>query len=115
MRDEIFYCSDIEQLKQELKDNGYYDEEEGVYTHGNLLTPIIYNGIETLSLVRNNKLDLSLFPSLTNLGTYDEMFADDEKHDIYKNVYPYDVPATYTDDEGNEVEYLKPKYIGRFA
>jgi len=115
MRDEIFYCSDIEQLKLELVAEGMFDEESQSYTHGNCLTPIKYNGVKTLSLVRNNKLDLSKFPSLTNLGTYDEMFSDEDKHNLYKSVYAYDVPVTYIDEEGNEQSYDLPIKIGSFA
>ena len=114
MRDEIIHCSDIEQLKKEFADNGMRDEE-GNYTHGNTLTPIIFNGVKTLSLVRDNKLDLTKFPSLTNLGTYEELFADDEAHELYKSVYPYDMPIVYMDEEDVEQSYLRSKKIGEFA
>ena len=114
MKDEIFYCSDIEQLKQELKDNDLVDAE-GNCTHGNTLTPIKYNGFATLSLVRDNKLDLTLFPSLTNLGTYDEMFADNTAHDLYKSVYDYETPIVYIDEYGVEQSYSLPIKIGSFA
>ena len=114
MRDIIIYCSDIEQLKQELSDNGFVDSK-GNYTHGNTITPIKYNGVKTLALVRNNKLDLTLFPSLTDLGTYDEMFADDESLALYKSVYDYTVPVIYTDEDGVEQSYTLPNKIGEFA
>lgn len=114
MRDEIFYCSNIEQLKQELAGNGMIDDE-GNYTHGNTLTPIKYSGVKTLSLVRDNKLDLTNFPSLTNLGTYEEMFANDVAHGLYKSVYHYDVPVTYIDNDGVEQSYNLPIKIGEFA
>jgi len=114
MRDIVIYCSDIEQLKQELLDNKMIDED-GNYTHGNTLTPIKYSGVKTLSLVRDNKLDLDKFPSLTNLGTYEEMFSDDVAHGLYKSVYPYDVPVTYIDEDEIEQSYMMPKKIGVFA
>lgn len=114
--DEIIYCSSIEQLKQELVANGYYDEETQDFTHGNTLTPIVKNEAgASLSLVRNNKLDMTKFPSLTSLGSYEEMFADEEKHALYKSVYPYDVPVEYTDEEGQVRTYMRPERIGAFA
>ncbi len=114
--DTLIYCSNIEQLRQELKDNGFYNEEEDTYTHGNLLTPIKYNEVgATLSYVRNNKLDLALFPSLTDLGGYDVMFADDVAHGLYKSVYPYNVELFRTDENDAEVGYFLPIKIGVFA
>ena len=89
--------------------------EEGVvqvpWTH----TPLVINGNESLTLVRNNELDLSQFAELESLGWYDEIFADAEKDKKYKRVYPYDVPLKYTDDDGKVVEYMRPKKIGVFA
>ena len=116
MKDEIIYCSNIEQLKLELINNGFYDEESNSFTHGNNLTPIKRNvSGASLSLVRDNKLNLDDFPSLTNLGTYDEVFADIAKDDLYKSVYPYDIPISYVDEDGViQTRYL-PKYIGVFA
>lgn len=114
MKDEIFYCSDIEQLKQELVANDMVDEE-GNYTHGNTLTPIKYSGVKTLSLVRDNKLNLDKFPSLTNLGTYEIMFANDVAHSLYKSVYDYTIPVTYLDEDGVEQTYNLPTRIGEFA
>jgi len=114
MKDEIFYCSNIEQLKQELADNGMIDED-GNYTHGNTITPIVYNEVKTLSLVRNNKLNLTKFPSLKNLGTYEEMFPDEINHELYKSVYPYDVPIVYIGENETEKSYIRPQKIGEFA
>ena len=114
MADQIIYCSDINILKQELKENGMYDVETDSYTHHNTMTPIVYNGVKSISLVRDNKLDLELFPSLTLLGTYDEIFANPTLDAIYKSVYPYDVPIEYIDDEGNPQSYMRPQKIGVF-
>ena len=52
---------------------------------------------------------------LTLLGSYDEVFNDDTKHNIYKRIYPYDVAITYVDEDNNSVEYHLPKKIGEFA
>jgi hypothetical protein len=114
MRDEVFYCSNIEQLKIELMTNNMIDNN-GNYTHGNTITPIIYNGVKSLSLVRDNKLDLTKFPSLTNLGTYAELFANPVSEMLYKSVYPYDVPITFIDELGITHTIERSKYIGVFA
>ena len=113
---EIIYCSDIKQLKQELVDNNYWDEESQDFTHGNELTPIKKNAQgASLSYVMDNKLDLELFPSLQSLGDYDEMFADKNKHDLYKSVYPYHIPVEYVDEDGKTQSYELPSKIGVFA
>lgn len=126
MKDEIFYCSDINQLEQELLDNGMVDGE-GNYTHGNTLTPIKYNGVKTLALVRDNKLDLALFPSIKNLLGYDELFTQEDENDeyaevpvdstlgLYRSVHPYHIPVMYIDDDGIEQSYYLHKKIGVFA
>jgi len=111
--DKLIYCSNIRQLKQELIDNKMIDKE-GNYTHGNIITPIKYNGVKTLALVRDNKLNLANFPSLTLLGNYEEVFADDEKHKLYKDVYPYDKAIEYKDETGTH-KYYRPQKIGEFA
>ncbi len=113
---EIIYCSDIKQLKQELVTNGYWDEESQEFTHGNEFTPIKKNALgASLSYVMNNKLDLELFPSLQSLGDYEEMFANTAKHDLYKSVYPYDIPVEYEDEDGKTQSYNLPTKIGVFA
>jgi len=115
MKDELIYCSDLEQLKQELKDNGMVDSE-GNYTHGNTMSPIKTNDSgASLYLVRDNKLDMSLFPSLTSLGSYEEMFSDETKHNLYKSVYPYDVPVEYTDENGDIQTYMRPQKFAEFS
>ena len=114
--DELIYCKNIEQLKQELIDNGYYDEESKSFTHGNSLTPIKKNDLgASLSLVRNNKLNLDDFSSLQSLGTYEEMFANVASHDLYKSVYPYHIPISYLDENNLIVEYYLPQRLGEFA
>jgi len=115
--DTLIYCSDIDLLKKELSDNGFTDTDmEGntFYTHGNLLTPIRYNGIKTLALVRDNKLDLTKFTSLTELGTYEQMFADTTAHNLYKSVYDYTIPVTFSDEDGVQQTYSLPEKIGEF-
>jgi len=119
MIDEIIYCSDLGQLMQELEADGKTEIDgitgEVVYTHGNLLTPVIKTGDgKSLSLVRDNKLDMSKYPSLKSLGTYDELFANEDSLALYKSVYPYDVPIEYKDENGDTHTYMRPEKIGSF-
>jgi hypothetical protein len=53
--------------------------------------------------------------SMQSLGTYDELFANDEALALYKSVYPYDVPVSYVDMDGTTKEYFRPQKIGEFA
>lgn len=112
MTDKITYCADLIALKQELKDKGYFDEEDGTYTHGMTLTPIVFKDNCSLSLVRGDVVSLD---NLEILGTYDEIFADAAKHTKYKSVYPYDTPVEFTDENGELQTYMRPKILGVFA
>ena len=49
------------------------------------------------------------------LGTYEEMFANEENLALYKSVYPYDIPIIYQDEEDVEHSYMRPEKIGEFA
>lgn len=49
------------------------------------------------------------------LGAYDEIFADEVKHNIYKSVNDYHIDEYYTDEEGIEHLIPKNKYIGMYA
>jgi hypothetical protein len=53
--------------------------------------------------------------SIQSLGTYDELFSNEVSLALYKSVYPYDVPVSYTDIDGTTKEYLRPQKIGEFA
>jgi len=115
MLDTVIYCSDLIALKTQLIADGYYDEESGTYTVGHSLTPLKYKGNTSLSYVRDNALDMSVYTMLEDLGTYDEIWADVVKDDKYKSVYDYTIIQTYTDEAGNVQTYTLPKEIGRFA
>ena len=113
--DKIFFCSSLEQLKKELLDNGMIDSD-GNYTHGNKLSKIIKNDKgESVSLVHNNKLNLSKFPSLQDLGTYDEMFNNPDSLALYKRCRDYNIPITSLDENGVTIERYLPKKICEFA
>jgi hypothetical protein len=109
MKDEVIYCSDMDKFNRAMTN------EEGEVVIPWTKTPLVINGNESLTLVRDNELDLSQFAELESLGWYDEIFADPEKDKKYKRVYPYDVPIKYIDEDGNDREYMRPKKIGVFA
>ena len=81
-------------------------------------TPIVSSesGTLAMSILSNDEVEfVKLMTTMTNLGTYEEIFADAEKDALYKLVYPYDVPLNYIDEDGAEVSYMRPKKIGEFA
>ena len=105
MTNQIIYISDVETYKTLI-------EETPIAKN---CTPLITK--DNLGLIYTNSLliDLEEYPFLESLGDYEEMFSDEEAHAKYLAVNDYLTPITYTDEEGNEVEYFKPKYIGKFA
>ena len=114
----VSYCKDIEKLKEELVEKGFYDEESETFNIPNVdRTPVQYgdDGKSTLSFVQGDLAQLEALDTIVLLGTYEEIFADADKDSMYKSVYPYDVPITYVDEEGVEQSYLRPKKIGLFA
>ena len=115
MKDTLLYCSDLKALKEQLRADGYYDEESGTYTVNHTLTPLQYKDNTSLSYVRNNVLDMDKYPMLEDLGGYDEMEANQDARAKYLSVYDYETPITYIDEDGTEKEYYRPKKIGVFA
>lgn len=120
MKDFISYCENIEALRTELINTGHIDED------GNPLFPLAnstptqtHNHPETVTLIRcvtdYDEQVLRSFESVEVLGTYDEVFADDEKYAKYSSAYPHD-PYTIKDPEtGEEITITPPKKFGVFA
>ena len=117
MKDRIIYCSDLTALKEQLKADGYYDEEYGSYTVNHTLTPIVINGNTSLSYVRNFALDFGVYTMLEDLGTYESILLPENADKLakYKSVYDYETPVKYTDENGVVQTYTKPFKIGDFA
>lgn len=118
----ITYCKDTKEFMEELEDlaPSYLtkDMSGDVVGWSIQTTPIIKNdnGSLAMSILTDDELDfLSTMTTIRSLGTYEELFADEESHALYKSVYPYDVPLIMTDFDGNEFEYFRPKEIGGFA
>jgi len=119
MKDLVTYCADSTALVQEVGEK--FPElltEEFDFSVTKIPTYKCATG-ETVCLVRcidaDDETKLRSLTTLEVLGTYDEVFADPLLDAKYKSVYPYDVPVTYTDDEGVEKSYTRPNRIGAFA
>jgi len=94
------------------------DEYTGTKSWTTQHTPIVKNAKGSLAMSILSDEELVFIQSMTsivNLGTYEELFADEVSHTLYKSVYPYDVPLSYMDEDGNTVEYFRPTKIGEFA
>ena len=94
------------------------DEETGKKSWTIQTTPIVKseNGTLAMSILTDDELAfISGMTTIKSLGTYDELFANEESNTLYKSVYPYDVPLSYTDEEGVVHEYFRPQRIGDFA
>ncbi len=94
------------------------DEETGKKSWTIQTTPVTKNdkGSLAMSILTDDEvLFIGTMTTIKNLGTYEELFANPVSHDLYKSVYPYDVPLHYKNEEGVDVEYLRPQKIGEFA
>jgi CCR4-NOT transcriptional regulation complex NOT5 subunit len=78
-------------------------------------TPIVSNENGSLTIAILTEEQEANLVGMESLGTYEELFASLDALTKYKSVYPYDVSLSYTDDEGNTVEYYLPEKIGVFA
>lgn len=81
-------------------------------------TPIVKsaNGTLAMSILTDDELAfIATMTTMKSLGTYEELFSNPDSLALYKSVYPYDIPLSYVDEEGNTVEYMRPFKIGEFA
>jgi hypothetical protein len=115
----ITYCKDTKAFMDELPDSYKVKDGEGNVTGWNVqTTPVIKNenGSLALSILTDEELAfVKTMKSIQVLGTYEELFANDKALAIYKSVYPYDVPISYKDMDGNTKQYFRPQKIGEFA
>ena len=108
----------IEELEAMAPSYVIVDEETGIKSWTIQHTPLVKNenGSLAMSILSNEELAfINQMTTIKNLGTYDELFANETSHSLYKSVYPYDVPLSYTDEEGVVHEYFRPQRIGDFA
>lgn len=108
----------IEELEAMAPSYVIVDEETGIKSWTIQHTPLVKNenGSLAMSILSNEELAfINQMTTIKNLGTYDELFANETSHSLYKSVYPYDVPLRYVDEEGVVHEYFRPQRIGDFA
>jgi len=119
--DIITYCPDTAALIAELQAVApsflCIDEELGSTFFLVSKTPTVRNGNETMALVRDLNGGLiktaKKLKHLTVLGTYDEVFADPAKREIYNRVYDQ-TPVVYLDPDGIEHTHTPPRKFGVF-
>ncbi|OOZ36105.1 hypothetical protein [Solemya velesiana gill symbiont] len=122
MNDYITYCNNTQALVAELQVKApeliHLDEQTGKATFLVPKTPTVRNGAETLALVRD--IDGTLlqlaeqFDHLEVLGTYEEVFADPAKREIYDRVYDQ-TPRTVHGPDGETLTYTPPEKFGVIA
>lgn len=117
----ITYCQSTEEFIKELEllaPQYIVLDEDGKKSWIIQTTPLVknINGSLAMSILTDEELVfISTMTTIQSLGTYDELFANSESLAIYKSVYPYDVPLSYINENGNMVEYFRPQKIGEFA
>jgi hypothetical protein len=115
----ITYCKDTKAFMDELPESyKVKDAHDNVIGWTIQTTPVIKNenGSLAMSVLTDEELAfVGTLKSMRPLGTYDELFANEEALALYKSVYPYDVPISYVDMDGITKEYFRPKKIGELA
>jgi hypothetical protein len=115
----VTYCKDIKAFMDELPDSYKAKDTKGIIIGCTIqTTPVVKNdnGSLALSVLSDDQLAfVGTMNSIQSLGTYEELFANEEAHTLYKSVYPYDIPASYIDIDGTTKEYFRPQKIGEFA
>jgi hypothetical protein len=115
----ITYCKDTKAFMDELPDSYKARDVDGSIIGWTIqTTPVVKNenGSLALSILTDEELAfVNSMKSIQSLGTYDELFANEEALAIYKSVYPYDEPISYVDIDGNTKQYFRPQKIGEFA
>lgn len=109
MRDVISYCKSVSDFANEVEGTAYIAPPR---------TPVVYNGDESVCLIRmRNGNELELFENLERLGECidnEYIFDSPEAQAIYERIY--DTTTRMIDDgEVGQIEYTPPYKIGVFA
>lgn len=102
----------IEELEQLAPQYIVIDEETGKKSWTIQTTPVVKSDNGTLAMSILGAQELEFIGSMTtikNLGTYEQLFANEESHALYKSVYPYTEELFYEDESGNMISYYRPK------
>ncbi len=113
--DLITYCNNTDDLiaELELKFPQYVNVENKQFLIDK--TPTIRFENETMSLVRvNDSYIINDLESLQVLGTFEQVFADPQKKEIYDRLYPR-TPEVWLDENEVEHTYIPPEEFGKFA
>lgn len=81
-------------------------------------TPLVRNENGSLAMSIASDEELAFIGSMTtikSLGTYEDILANPDSLALYKSVYDYETPLTYTDENGAMYHYDRPFKIGEFA
>ena len=108
----------LEELERLAPSYAITDEDSGKKSWTIQHTPLVRNenGSLALSILSDDELAfINTMTTIKSLGTYDEILANPESLALYKSVYDYETPITYTDENGAEYSYAKPFKIGEFA
>jgi hypothetical protein len=115
----ITYCKDTKAFTEELPDKYKIKDENGNVIGWTIqTTPVVKNenGSLAMSILTDDELAfIKTMKSIQSLGTYEELFSNEEALTIYKSVYPYDEPISYVDVNGDTKQYFRPQKIGEFA
>lgn len=113
----IIYCSDKAALKEKLKEEGFYNEENEAFYVNYTFTPIVTKDNKSLSVVKNMDLDFNKFPMLEDLGTYETILLEENADKLakFKSVNDYETPITIVDEGGNEEVVYRPFKIGEIG
>lgn len=84
-----------------------YQTDEQI--EGLTVTPPQTDGTDKMCLCRCEELP----ESVTVLGTYEDIFADEAKKAVYDRIYK--PTHTYTDENGESIEVKRPEKFGVFA
>lgn len=122
--DKLIICHDLNGLKVLLTEKGFFNEDANDFIIDHLIFPIKKNGNKTITVVRDCVFNLADYPMLEDIGTYDDVFKDENPNDEfapapsgtnlekYQSIYPYHIPIKGTDSDGNTYEYYLKKYFG---
>ncbi len=108
----------IEELEAMAPSYVIVDEDTGNKSWTIQYTPLVKNenGSLALSILSDEELMfINGMATIKSLGTYEELEANADNLAIYKSVYDYETPVSYTDEDGVVHTYMKPFKIGEFA
>lgn len=116
MREVITYVKNTKDFIEELEKIAPDQVINGQWEIAKTLVIRSENGTLALSRLSEEQENIITgMVSVQSLGTYDELFANEDAMTLYKSVHPYDTEQFYEDEAGNKIGYFLPQKIGEFA